>query len=139
MRSGSASERRRHRSHRKHRAPTERRTGGNHCRPSIFETLQPPSLAVAVSATTFLLLIFLVCYVGMEHPTAANPLGPGAFGLLPYLIWSNVVNAAAAITFGRFNDALGPALSRRPTAARCFSTRSAICRSPPRRKSCGPC
>src|SRR5437868_13116623 len=59
MRSGSASERRRHRSHRKHRAPTERRTGGNHCRPSMFETLQLLSLGVAVSVDTLLLLILL--------------------------------------------------------------------------------
>lgn len=50
----------------------------------------------------YLPMAAVVFCIGIEAPTANNPLGPVAFGFIPYLIWSSAVNVVAAATFLRF-------------------------------------
>jgi signal transduction histidine kinase len=60
----------------------------------------------------YLPMAMIVFCVGVEVPTASKPLGPVAFGFVPYLFWSSAVNVAAAATFFRLSHRVAIAAAR---------------------------
>lgn len=57
-------------------------------------------------------MLFLTRAANLEAPTAADPLGPVAFGIAPYLIWSSAVNVATVVILARLAQCIDFAPAR---------------------------